>query len=526
MPLRSQKALSSLADSFRRILADSNLSLADVSRASRRPENDLAPIPHNFYGLLREPSFSPSLAQLQSLSKLTGYQLVDWLSLFGLALDDVSRFQARFAALRTVRLDTRIYQPRSLIPSFRDLREAGLPSSLVPLSQWLAGGVARTVDSLSIAGNAEDYIYVKIGLEDALAFPDLLPGSIVRIDCRSSALERSPVQKSTSGTLYLIEHHHGLVCSRLSRSGPQTIVLCSRQLPYAAVELREGSQARILGVAEIEIRPTRNLQVPVVPAVLGRFWTPPPLSPSPPKGNLGQFVRNCRLKSGLSFRQASARTAIVADALADRRYYCSPGALSDYETRKRPPRHIHKTISIAASYFANIGDLLAHAGVALERGGEQRLPSRFLEFPAANRDAGKSRSRFLEEMTSRFGELPYFLHSALPVLFGVPDLSVRDVFWAGGVAGSIHSYSKGAQFLVVDRKQKTPRPSLSTPLWAQPAYILQRRDGSYTWGFCVLEGETLVVRVCLAGSPNIQRLRHRIDAEVVGEVVGVVRTLQ
>lgn len=526
MPLRSRKASSSLADSVRRILADCNLSLADVSRASRRRENDLAPVPYNFYGLLRKPSFSPSLAQLQSLSKLTGYQLVDWLSLFGLALDNVSRFQARFVALRTVRLDTRIYQPRFLIPWFRDLREARLASSLVPLSQWLAGDVPHSVDSLSTVGGAENYLYVKIGLEDALAFPDLLPGSIVRVDCRSGALARSPVQKSASGTLYLIEHDGGLVCSRLSRSGPKTIVLCSRQLAYAAVELQEGSEARILGVADAEIRPTRHLQVPVVPAALGRFWTPPPLSLPPPKGDVGQFVRSCRLKSGLSFRQASERTAAVADALGDRRYYCSPGALSDYETRKLPPRHIHKVISIAASYCANISHLLEHAGVELRRGGEERLPDRFLEFPAANRGSGKSRSRFLEEMTDRFGELPYFLHSALPVLFGVPDLSVRDVFWSGGVAGSINSYSTGAQFLIVDRKQKTPRPSLSAPLWAQPAHILQRRDGSYTWGFCALEGETLIVRVCLAGSPKIQKLRHRIDAEVVGEVVGVVRTLR
>jgi hypothetical protein len=526
MPLRSRKAPSSPADSVRRILADSNLSLADVSRASRRPENDLAPIPHNFYGLLRKASFSPSLAQLQSLSKLTGYQLVDWLSLFGFGLDDVARFQAHFPALRTVRLGRSIYQRRSRIPWFQDLREADLASPLVPLSRWLAGGVARSVDSLSVPAKTEDYSYVKIGFEDAFAFPDLLPGSIVRIDCRSNALERSPVEKSASGTLYLIEHDRGLVCSRLSRSGPKTIVLCSRQLPYAAVELREGSQARILGVADVEIRPTRNLRVPIVPPALGRFWTPPPLSPTPPKGNVGQFVRTCRLKSGLSFRQASERTAMVAKALGDRRYYCSPGALSDYETRTLPPRHIHKAISIAVSYFANIGDLLEHAHMELTRAGEERLPDRFLEFPAVHHEPSELRSRFLEEMTNRFTELPYFLHSDLPVLFGVLDLSVRDVFWAGGIAGSINSYSTGAQFLVVDRKQKTPRPSLSTPLWAQPAHILQRRDGSYTWGFCALQGETLIVRVCLAGSPNIQKLRHRIDAEVVGEVVGVVRNLQ
>ena len=269
MPSRPRKARASLADSVRRILADCRLSLADVARATQRPESDLASIPHNFYGSLRKPSFSPSLRQLESLSKLTGYPLVDWLNLFGLSLDEVSRFQARFAALRTVPLDPRIYQPRSVIPWFRDLREADLARALVPLSQWLGGGVTRSFASLAIGGS-EDCKFVKIGLEDAFAFPDLLPGSIVRIDCRASALEGSPVRKSANGILYLLEYGGGLLCSRLSRSGAKTIVLCSRQLPYAAVELQEGSQARILGVADVEIRPTRNLQVPVVPPALGR----------------------------------------------------------------------------------------------------------------------------------------------------------------------------------------------------------------------------------------------------------------
>jgi hypothetical protein len=78
----------------------------------------------------------------------------------------------------------------------------------------------------------------------------------------------------------------------------------------------------------------------------------------------------------------------------------------------------------------------------------------------------------------------------------------------------------------VDRKQKTPHPSLSSPVWAQPAYILQLRDGSYLWGFCSLQNRVLVLRSCLAGASKPQRLRNRVDAEVIGKVVGVVRTLK
>jgi len=409
MPRPSKKNSVSLADSLRRILATSNLSLADISRASRRRENDLTHIPYNFYSSLRRPSFSPSLGQLDSLSRLSGYRLVDWLSLFSFSLDDVSRFQARFIALRTVRLDMRTYQPRSSIPWFRDLREADLASPLIPLSQWLAAAGDRSVETLP-RGATEDYLYVKIGLEDAFAFPDLLPGSIVRINRNANTLKQLPAELSSNGPVYLVEHERGLICARLLRSGPKMLVLCSRQLPYAAVELQEGSQARILGIAEIEIRPTRNPQVPIVPPALGRFWTPAPLSSSSAAENFGQFLRECRGKSGLSFRQASDRTVMVADELEDRRYYCSPGALSDYETRRLPPRHIHKLISIAAAYFVNVTALFAHSHAGLGRGPNEPMPDRFLEFSATSSD---TRSQFLKQMSARFGDLPYFLRCLL-----------------------------------------------------------------------------------------------------------------
>src|ERR1700692_4551441 len=114
MFLPSVQSSSSLADRVRGILSTRGLSLADLSRASR--DNRLGHIPHSFYSSLRKRSFSPSLYQLHSLSALSGYRLVDWLALFGISLDDVSRFQVFFPSVRTVELDTRIYHPDALLP--------------------------------------------------------------------------------------------------------------------------------------------------------------------------------------------------------------------------------------------------------------------------------------------------------------------------------------------------------------------------------------------------------------------------
>jgi transcriptional regulator with XRE-family HTH domain len=451
--------------------------------------------------------------------------LVDWLDVFGFSLDDVPRFQASFPALRTVELDSNVYHPRAAISWFYDLREADTSLTLVPLSQWLVSGAPLRYDSLPNDRNRA-LRYVKIGSEDAFAFPDLLPGSIVRVSRGRAALGGKTRSRTAARKLFLVEHSNGLTCCRLQQLEHGKIVLCSRQLPYAPVELREGTEAVVLGFADYEIRPVTRAGKPFVSRRLGNFWTPARLLKPSPVGGVGEFIRRARKRSGLSFREASKRTGQVAKELGDSRYYCSASALSDYETQELPPRHIHKLIAICAVYFAKAADFLEAAGAGPDKTGGLPVPDEFLGTRIGAAEASPRPSRFLEDMERRWKGLPYFLHGALSSLFGLSDLSLRDVFWAGGAHGSIHSYSAAALFLVVDRKQKVPRPSLSSPAWAQPAYVLQRRDGSYLWGLCSLQNRTLIVRARTAGLPKLQRLRDRVEAEVVGKVVGIVRVLE
>ena len=525
MPLSLGRLPSGSAERVRLILAERGLTIAAVARASRLLPDARGRIPHNFYSFLRKPRFSPSLHQLVALSAVTQYQLVDWLTVFGFSLDNVPRFQATLPALRTVELDSRVYQRRAAIPWFYDLKEPDFSAPLVPLSQWLAPDAPRRLEGLFCAGHRECG-YAKIGSQDAYAFPELLPGSIVRFRRRSQLDKQLQVSKTGSTKLFFVEHSGGLSCSRLYRPAPKKIVLCSRHLPYAPVELQENTEAVVLGVADLEIRPLRRTDKPSVPPRLGRFWTPAPLSRASQPVRVGEFIRRARQRSGLSFREASERTRWIAKQLLDSRYYCSPGALSDYEARWLPPRRIHKLISICAVYFASAAELLELSGATLDKTGQRAMPDEFLSDLVGAAPSSSRPSGFLKRMERRFKRLPGFLHRALPSIFGLPDISVRDVFWAGGMHGSIHSYSAGAVFLVVDHKRKIPRPSLSSPIWAQPAYVLQRRDGTYLWGFCSLQNDLLILRSCLAGSPKLQRLPNRVDAEVIGKVVGIVRTLQ
>lgn len=517
----------SLSDRVRAILASRGHSLAEVSRSSQSlaAGSRLHHIPHNFYSALRNRRFSPSIYQIRALSIFSGYRLVDWLTVFGFSLDDVARFQGFLPALRTVELDANVYQGESSIPWFPDLRAVDLSAPLVPLSRWLASATARRFDSLARATSTK-YRYLKIGSQDAFAFPELLPGSIVRVNHVHDAFKRIPIGRIPAKTLFLVEYNGGVALTRLLRPEPNKVVLCPRHLPYAPVELEEGIEAVVSGVADFEIRSLRDVEKPVVPTRLGRFWIPAPLTRQSPVRDVGAFMQRARKLSGLSFRQASARTRLIARKLGDSRYYCAAGSLSDYETRRIPPRHVHKLISICAIYFASAGDLLEAAGAGLGKAGKLSMPAELLGPPVSNGRSALKTSRFLSEMKRRFGELPFFLHNSFSSLFGLQEVSIRDVFWAGGIREALDPCTAGAVFLVVDRKRKSPRPALSRPKWAQPIYILQKRDGSYLCGFCTLQNDTLILRSCFAGMPKLQRLRNRVDAEVVGKVVGIARRLK
>jgi transcriptional regulator with XRE-family HTH domain len=522
------RSSTTLPDKVRLILASRGLSLAEISRASTSlgMRNSLHHIPHNFYNALRNPKFSPSLYQLLSLSILSEYRLLDWLTVFGFSLDEIPRLQASFPTERTVELDARVYQPDASILRLYDLKEADLSTPLVPLSRWLAAAsTSRRLNSLSHVPNAA-YRYVKIGSQDAFAFPELLPGSIVRVDLLDDTPKRLPVGKPPTNKLFLVEHSVGLTCSRVFRPEPEKIVLCSRQLPYASVELKLGAEAVVLGGLDFEIRPLRILEKPVVPTPLGRYWTPAPLVRPAHGAHVGEFIQRARERSGLSFREASERTREIARRLGNSRYYCAPASLSDCETRKLPPRHIHKLISICAVYFASAADLLYASLGDLDKAGTVPMPPEFLNLPIGDIPPVSPPSHFLAKMERHFRHIPYFLHSSLSALFELPEISVRDVFWAGGLREVAHPYLTGVAFLIVDRKWKIPRPALSCPKWAQPIYVLQKRDGSYLCGFCVLQDDTLILRFCSADMPKLLRFRNRVDAEVVGKVVGVVRRLK
>ena len=526
MPPSSRQAPIDLSDTIRSLLSSRGLSLAELSRQSRVrfPENSLQWIPPNFYDALHHPSFTPSLGQLFTVSVLTGYRLVDWLRLFGFSFDAAVRFQAAWPRHRTVELDATVYDPIEDTSWFEEPPAVALGDELTPLSHWLSGTINQPLRALT--GNTDcRFRYLKIGTGDAYAYPELLPESIVRVDPRTPI--EPLLEETESGRIFAVEHSRGITCSRLRIGGQGKVILCPGEVPYAAVELRLGTEARILGAVDYEIRRLAYRGSPVVSSYAARHWLPAVLGNQPTaSGKIGDLLRRARVRSGLSFHEASGRTREIARVLKHPNYFCASSALSDMEASDLFPRHIHKLISLSAIYCLPAGELVGLAGLSLESAGREPMPKLGRPIPdTQSAPTLRSPSPLLRAVEDRFEEIPFLLRGALRAILGLPNPSVRDLFWAGSAVRYNHPYLKNAAFLAVNRKSKTPAPSLSSPIWAQPIYVLELRDGNRLCAACTLQNGTLVVRPCAGSAPRLSRFRNHVEVEVLGRVVGVVRGL-
>lgn len=498
---------------------------------ARYPQQPAFHIRRNFYSQLRS-GLSPSFQQVLALSELTGSRLWDWLRVFGLSLADIPHMQAVLTSPRTLLIDKNLIDPQSPIPFLRYRRAGAALPGVAPLSQLLERSGSHAAVSL-LAPARGDFVYAKIGTEDALAFPELLPGSIVRADPQlvASFLLGAPGQRSQH--LYLVEHGRGLNCGRLRVSGPNRVAFVTSNPSPTNVEFRLGTEARILGVLDLELcfRPASSKREAGNARLLISSDLPELSNPTPIEVRVGQrpgaLLESARLRAGLSFRAASNLSRAIAKALGDHRYFASSGTLSDYEAADKPPRHIHKLFTLAIVYAISFRDLLRYFGIPLDDFGNTTANRKTKRNSGIRTEPPKDELRdgFFENLGNEFGHLPLFLSSALPTLTGLAHISLRDVFWLGAETNPLHPALRGALFVLVNRRSKKPRIISRMPFRTQPLYLLQDRDGSYLAASCTLENGRLVLYAYPKDFNEAQPVRRHIDADVVGQIVGVARSL-
>jgi hypothetical protein len=305
--------------------------------------------------------------------------------------------------------------------------------------------------------------------------------------------------------------------------------------------LQLGSEARILGVVDFEVRPLAAQKrmahplcaPPEVAPDLARLWTPGPLQQGVGVQRPALLLRGARHSAGLSLRRASEMSHTIATALRDKRYLASAGWLSDFEASGVPPRHIHKLLTVCILYSIPFAEIVSSFGFALRGTDTASIPDEWMprrgehvpENQGTTVRAGAPATGFLASLLQRFGEVPFFLRDSLPSLSGLEEISLRDVFWVGGQPKALHPSLAGALFVIVNRRKRKPRMFRRKSPWEQPAYLLMRRDGSYVAASCSLEDATIIVHPHTEGFVRPERLRDGVDAQVVGQIVTVLRSL-
>jgi len=269
--------------------------------------------------------------------------------------------------------------------------------------------------------------------------------------------------------------------------------------------------------------------LPEIAPALARLWTATPFRAMTSDRQFTAQLRAARLRAGLSFHDASELSRSVAKVLGDERYFTSQASLSDYEARNSLPRHIHKLFTLCAIYAIPFSELLDSFGLSLQQGSAVPIPDQWMPqsgpFAEVQREPGVRSKGFLGSLLAQYGTPPFFLRDSLASLLGLSELSLHDVFWAGGQPAALHPALTGALFIAVNRKRRTPPAFLRKSRWDQPLYLLARRNGSHVLASCTLEDHLIVVHPHSGNFVRPERLRNHADAEVIGQIVGVVRTL-
>ena len=517
------------ASRLRSILASCGLTLHQVSLESERlygPESPFR-IPHTLYhSLANSRFFGPSFPQTCALSRISGYQLEDWLEALGINLALLAGLQAALPFKRTRLIDPAPNRRDFVAHDLREEMGNRSPTGIAPLAQvfhWVSCPLSSARHR-----REREPLFARIGLEDAISFPELLPGSIVRLNPDDSRLRALENTDGSRPELLMVEYEGGFWCGRFRLSNDGTLYAAPSELAYAPVMLRYPQEARILGRVDMEIRWMHRLQGPRVPLELASRQHPRILNVG--AVGAGTLIRRARRRAGLTLEEASGFSRRVAKAVHDQRYAIAQSTLSDYEVQSAPPRHLEKAITLCLIYGIPLVDFVSAAGANPESLGYRQIPQELKPGGAGAAPRGpqlcsSDRCKFFASPVLPFGAIPWFLGGCLAEMSGISKPSVRDFFWLAGDHPFLPAHTEGSTAALVDRRKKRPLRLPSLPGWLQPAYVLVLRNGDYRCACCGLDDQTLI----LCPGPNSgtapEVLRLGQDAEVIGQIIALARRI-
>jgi hypothetical protein len=486
-------------------------------------------IPHNICSGILSHRTSPHICQIFALSRVTGYDFLACLSYLGFPPDIITRCQALLNSDHTVLLPSTSYEQYRLIPFFgsivlqQDLDRTG------PLGSKVRHHA--TLPAAAIQGsNGRHFVYARIGRKDALAFPHLLPGSIVRVDLRR-AKPTSQTNGSKRRPIFLVWHPKGLVCCHVDLVGQDRVLLTPSSLPFRCLEYRLNQEAVILGTVDAEVRDISAVSIPEFASFNGAS----PLrllARTPSQSNsLSTLIRFHREQNRVTFRQANQMTCEIANYLGRNDYIISSASFSDFEASNTLPHRIERVYSLCMVYKIDLLTLLRAAQLPLDAMGRDPLPESLIEGNHSETEPDllcpENSETFARYLCRTIDEIPFFLADFAKELLLHPDGTSRSVFWVGGEDPVYHPWMEGARIAVVE---STPYGSANQPTWTheweRPLQVLFLRDSRYLIGFCSLsENRITLVPHPDCRQPSLQFVRGR-EADLIGKVTAIGRLLR
>lgn len=318
---RRQQALQARA-----LLKQARLTMLEVSARSRVRFGEDSPyfIPRTFL-YKRKAGITPHICQLIALGEITAHGLDEWMRICGFDATLILQLQLRLANERT--------------------------TMLVPGCSF-----AHAKQSIN-----NRYCYAKIGSRDAVLYPAVRPGTIVRADRGYSGEVLK--EDSSSKKMWLVEHPMGITCCRIKLVGSQEVVLLPHHPPLSHWPLRIPTQARILGLIDRQLHVSEEREFEPLaraPEANISMW-----QSVNAKLTFSRLLRTARCRTGLTFRGAHRLTLRIAEIMNDRNFAISVGLLSDYEAMNKLPRHIEKLFALCVIYGIDLCELLQAAGVSV-----------------------------------------------------------------------------------------------------------------------------------------------------------------
>jgi hypothetical protein len=328
--------LENRAEQIRNIVKQTGLTMTQISAATIACYGKKTPffVPPTFLYKQKE-GVTPHACQILALSQVTGYRFADWLRICGFDLGLILAIQLQIHVERTV-----LVTPDHAATAFR-----------TPPAPWNA----------TSRNSSNRYLFAKIGSSDAVVYPEIFPGSVVRADVCYS---QEALCNSAKDALWLVEHPGGLTCCHVERLDDKHILLHPNRPPSPAWPLHLNVEAQVLGLVDLELRPREASEQSVF---LPTKFDHRPIPPHSDRAmSFSRLIRVSRSRAGLTLRAAHNLTRAVARLLGNRDFGIALGQLSDYEATDRLPRHVSKVMSLCIVYGIDPFDLMATVGIRVD----------------------------------------------------------------------------------------------------------------------------------------------------------------